>query len=1373
MRFGCLRQHALRILFVAFLAQRSAHAQRQWPSCLPSEAAASSADQSKQGLAFLEIPAGATGCSLALLQGNAAATSAVKLSSNAVIAGVHNGSFRRPPAVQLTSTADAGAAADAAPVLVVPQGGSLLLQGLLLVNASLPNPREAPSAALQPSGLSLGPGRTLLLRDVLLLVDTQSLQQYVAYMGALASAVFVTDGTSFLHIRSYSSKAAAAANSSSSSGAAAAFEAHSVTLIAPAGSTIGGTPLAVLQSLAAAVDSRGSSSSTGPVDNADLAAARGDAAGIVLATDSYVLGATNATLLRQLQDLNSPQIPAQRPLLICLASNVTLAPRAWEKAWPAAGISIRRQLLLVGSSVRRPSIDLGMQVRQMVLEGPASNVTLFNVALENLAYGDEGSGKNAEGASIVMPSQLWAFDFRRAWPKLVLWDCSLVLPEQRFIDSLVFWASAFNSELGFWNAQTVHMRTQLRVTLLQIVAGSEPGEYVIATLFKKDMRLVNTSLTTRPVAAPLLPLAFNASIHQVLVAGQADPAVGPVYSIEDLAVTLFNIARGGCGRSFVLLPSSPTTGVVSWGTPTELNYSRVTGGSPPNIELPTAANNNTSSKEYDGKTRTTAQSGDTPLPLFWPVDGGWLVRCPVQFQGTRVLDVGFLRGMFRLQDPLSAPQPGAAGPDSLSVAGGENAGLGLGSGPRALLQFVQMGFRGLPQGDLAAAAGSMHAATAVAVPTGDAAAGSLGGSSWVSKLPAEAYTHLLWFISRNVAASDQVSLSNVSLVIPPMEAAALAAAAAAALVAAAGKGEAAVLSMEMQQLQLHDVIGSGSFGVVYRATWRGVPAAVKVLQLPAAAGGSLGVGVGSGEGRAAGRREQMAVTETALGTSIHHPNIVQVYSYMLRPLGHFMADQGSGDSSGAGHGGERASGGGSSSQRASVTGYELHLVMEYCPMGSLRAALESRLLADPGSGRPHYASVLGLALGVARAMHHLHSEGVLHGDLKADNVLLKLELSGSSPAGTAARTWRPAGSSSSSSSAALGGPGGMAPCDQLVAKVADLGLACVLEEQDTHISGVHRGTLSHMSPELLLHGRASRASDVYAMGCLLYHMATGRRVFADVPKALLGAAVVRDGLRPAWPSNSNSSSSSSSEAAAAGTSSASAAQQQQQLFGNMAAELAPPLEYRRLAEACWQHEPQDRPSFAEVTATLEQLLAQEQQRQAAAAAQARQQQQLVSPAGRSAAGRRTSSSSTFHTLAEIAEEEVVPASPAAAAAAAAPRRVLGITAPARRAAAVAAVAAVLGVDPTPPKPPAAAAAAAAATGLGSRGDGDGSAAAAALTPAGPAADAADVPPGGERDAGDAAAGRTAAAAVGGVLGTQRGGRAGSPFQQLKDEPWED
>jgi serine/threonine protein kinase len=34
-----------------------------------------------------------------------------------------------------------------------------------------------------------------------------------------------------------------------------------------------------------------------------------------------------------------------------------------------------------------------------------------------------------------------------------------------------------------------------------------------------------------------------------------------------------------------------------------------------------------------------------------------------------------------------------------------------------------------------------------------------------------------------------------------------------------------------------------------------------------------------------------------------------------------------------------------------------------------------------------------------------------------------------------------------------------------------------------------------MAPELLLHGRASKASDVYAFGILLWELATGLRAF--------------------------------------------------------------------------------------------------------------------------------------------------------------------------------------------------------------------------------------------------------------------------------------
>lgn len=52
-----------------------------------------------------------------------------------------------------------------------------------------------------------------------------------------------------------------------------------------------------------------------------------------------------------------------------------------------------------------------------------------------------------------------------------------------------------------------------------------------------------------------------------------------------------------------------------------------------------------------------------------------------------------------------------------------------------------------------------------------------------------------------------------------------------------------------------------------------------------------------------------------------------------------------------------------------------------------------------------------------------------------------------------------------------------------------------------------QGTLSHMSPELLAHGHASRASDAYAMGILLFEMATGLKAFAGVSLVCFCAVV--------------------------------------------------------------------------------------------------------------------------------------------------------------------------------------------------------------------------------------------------------------------------
>jgi serine/threonine protein kinase len=92
-----------------------------------------------------------------------------------------------------------------------------------------------------------------------------------------------------------------------------------------------------------------------------------------------------------------------------------------------------------------------------------------------------------------------------------------------------------------------------------------------------------------------------------------------------------------------------------------------------------------------------------------------------------------------------------------------------------------------------------------------------------------------------------------------------------------------------------------------------------------------------------------------------------------------------------------------------------------------------------------------------------------------------------------------------------------------------------------------------MSPELFTAGHISKASDVYAFGVLLYEVITGQRAYAGVPIPLLPHEVAVQGLRPTWP------------------------------------EGMPPgcRDLRKLAEACWAHNPQDRPSFAEILRTLD------------------------------------------------------------------------------------------------------------------------------------------------------------------------------------------
>lgn len=63
-------------------------------------------------------------------------------------------------------------------------------------------------------------------------------------------------------------------------------------------------------------------------------------------------------------------------------------------------------------------------------------------------------------------------------------------------------------------------------------------------------------------------------------------------------------------------------------------------------------------------------------------------------------------------------------------------------------------------------------------------------------------------------------------------------------------------------------------------------------------------------------------------------------------------------------------------------GWEVRLVLEYCDRGSLKDLLNSGGLRNPATGKPDMVGVVATALDVARAMLHLHSENVIHSDLK-------------------------------------------------------------------------------------------------------------------------------------------------------------------------------------------------------------------------------------------------------------------------------------------------------------------------------------------------------------------------------------------------------
>jgi len=161
---------------------------------------------------------------------------------------------------------------------------------------------------------------------------------------------------------------------------------------------------------------------------------------------------------------------------------------------------------------------------------------------------------------------------------------------------------------------------------------------------------------------------------------------------------------------------------------------------------------------------------------------------------------------------------------------------------------------------------------------------------------------------------------------------------------------------------------------------------------------------------------------------------------------------------------------------ATIKGEELHyLVLELVDGESLAQRLAKGPLPLP--------DVLRLGAQVAQALDAAHRAGIVHRDLKPGNVMLTRAGAKLLDFGLAARPGD--------------GPDPVAAQSSLHTE------AKPLTEQGTIV-----GTFQYMAPEQLEGQAADARTDIFALGAVLYEMATGRRAFEGKTRTSLIAAIV-------------------------------------------------------------------------------------------------------------------------------------------------------------------------------------------------------------------------------------------------------------------------
>ncbi|MBW4577292.1 MAG: serine/threonine protein kinase [Aphanothece sp. CMT-3BRIN-NPC111] len=137
-----------------------------------------------------------------------------------------------------------------------------------------------------------------------------------------------------------------------------------------------------------------------------------------------------------------------------------------------------------------------------------------------------------------------------------------------------------------------------------------------------------------------------------------------------------------------------------------------------------------------------------------------------------------------------------------------------------------------------------------------------------------------------------------------------------------------------------------------------------------------------------------------------------------------------------------------------------YLEMDYCEGGTLRNLIQSEVPLS-------LVQSLKLIADVLAGLEHAHSRGIVHCDIKPENILLNLDTTG----------W--------------------------IARISDFGIARLSQELGSLALG-ETGSPAYMAPERF-YGQYSPASDLYAVGILLFELIVGRRPFSGSPGELMSA----------------------------------------------------------------------------------------------------------------------------------------------------------------------------------------------------------------------------------------------------------------------------